>query len=191
MNLEKIGQWVGIAANVGVFAGFLLVAYQLHQNTVSLQSASGYTSNELFASADTAMMGDTAYAAYAQSLTDPASLSPEELMQIWSYSSVTLFSAIVAFDDDQQGVISEARWLAVREIFVSYINHPVGRIIWAAQAEGSEKSEGRPFFDSVQARLDELPPDATQLWFRAMLDDVRALPSEPHPVGGGASASVP
>jgi hypothetical protein len=97
---------------------------------------------------------------------------------MWAYSSVTMFSAIVAFDDYQQGVISETQWLAVREIFVSYINHPVGRIIWAAQADASEAAGNGAFFESVQERLDEIPPDATQLWFHAMLEEIRALPSE-------------
>lgn len=181
MNLEKLGQWVGVVANVGVFAGFLVVAYQLHQNTISLQSTSAYTSNQLFASSDMSMMGDTTYAAFAHSLIDPASLSPEELAQMWGYSSVTMFSAAVAFDDYRQGVISEARWLAVREIFVSYINHPIGRIIWAAQAEASEDARNGGFYDSVQERLDEISPNATQHWFRDMLEDVRALPAEHDP----------
>lgn len=93
MNLEKLGQWMGVIANVGVFAGFLLVAYQLHQNTISLQSTSAYASNQLFASSDMSMMGDTTYAAFAHSLTDPAGLSPEEMAQMWASSSVTMFSA--------------------------------------------------------------------------------------------------
>ncbi|MGD2047173.1 MAG: hypothetical protein PVH96_13250, partial [Gemmatimonadota bacterium] len=153
MNLEKLGQWVAILANVGVFAGFVLVAYQLHQNTISLQSNSAYTSNQLFASSDMSMMGDTTYAAFAHALTDPPSLSPEELAQMWAYSSVTMFSAVVAFDDHEQGVISEPHWLAARDTFVSYINHPIGRIIWAAQADALETAGNRAFFESVQERL--------------------------------------
>lgn len=178
MNLEKLGQWVGVVANVGVFAGFLLVAYQLHQNTMSLQSTSVSTANQLFANSDTAMMGDTTYAAFAHALIDPAHLSPEEVAQMWAYSSVTLFSANVAFDDYRQGIISEDRWNAIRDVFVTYINHPVGRIIWNTQAQGFAASEDRGFFESVQKRLDEVPPNTTQHWFREMIEEVRALPAE-------------
>ncbi len=109
MNLEKLGHWVGIVANLGVFAGFLLVAYQLHQNTIGLQSNAAYNSNELLANSDTALMGDTGYAAMAKSMTDPKSLSPDELMQMWAYLSLTTFSATLAFEDYNQGIISEAR----------------------------------------------------------------------------------
>ena len=181
MNLEKLGQWVGIVANVGVFAGFLLVAYQLHQNTVGLQSTSVSNSSQLFASADLSMMGDTTYAAFAHALTDPASMSPEELAQMWAYFSVSLFSANVAYDDYRQGIISEDRWLGIRDTFVSYINHPVGRIIWAAQADSFAESANRDFFETVQARLDASPPDVTQAWFLEMLAQLRALPTRAAP----------
>lgn len=55
------------------------------------------------------MMGDTGYAAMAKSMTDPKSLSPDELMQMWAYLSLTSFSATLAFGDYNQGIISEAR----------------------------------------------------------------------------------
>jgi hypothetical protein len=187
MNLEKLGQWIGIVANVGVFAGFLLVAYQLHQNTLSLQSTSVYTSNQLFASSDMSMMGDTSYAAFAHALTDPARISPEELAQMWGYVSVTMFSASVAFDDYRQGIISQDRWLGIRETFVSYINHPIGRIIWTAQGAGFQSSPNRPFFEAIQQRLDEIPPNATQGWFRDMLEQARALPVETTPTSARAA----
>jgi hypothetical protein len=190
MNLEKLGQWMGIFANLGVFAGFLLVAYQLHQTTVGLQSSSVSTSNQIFADSDMAMMGDSTFEAFAHSLTDPASLTPAELTQLWGYSSVTMFSANVAFDDYRQGIISEDRWEAVRDTYISYINHPVGRIIWAEQSKAFVNSNNHAFFDSVQERLDAVRPNETLMVFRAMRKAIRALPSEDGSVAGSAPSAA-
>lgn len=182
MNLEKLGQWMVVLANIGVFAGFLLVAYQLHQNTISLQSTSVYTSSQLFANSDMAMMGDTTYEAFARSLTDPTHLSPGELAQMWGYFSVTMFSANVAFEDYRQGIISEERWLGIRDVFVSYINHPIGPIIWRTQFDAEENPRNGAFYTSVQEGLDAATMNGTQQWFRAMLEEARALPAEDAPL---------
>jgi hypothetical protein len=113
--------------------------------------------------------------AFAHSLTDPSSLSPEEMTQMWGR---TLFSANVAFDDYRQGIISEDRWYRIRGIFVSYVNHPIGRIIWKGEADAAGIDGDRAFYESVQERLDEIPPNATQIWFVEMLEEVRALSVE-------------
>ena len=48
-------------------------------------------------------------------------------------------------------------------------------------------SADRDFIATVQARLDETPPDATQTWFLDMLARVRALPA---PTGAGQASAV-
>jgi len=59
MSLERVSHWIGLLANVGVFVGFLLVAYQLHLNTQSLQASSIEKTHDLLSNAKIALMGDT------------------------------------------------------------------------------------------------------------------------------------
>ena len=111
MNLDRIGQWVGILANVGVLVGFVLVAYQLQLNTTALQTTSKHKTNELFSNAEMALMGDTGNAAYAHALLDPESITPEEMVQNWSYFSLSFYAASQVYFDFQDGLVSEERWL--------------------------------------------------------------------------------
>ena len=130
MNTDRIASWISIIANIGVFVGFLLVAYQLQLNTKALATTGSHKSSELFSNAEMALMGDTGSSALAKALLHPALISDEELMQVWSYFSLGFLAASQAFEDYQSGVISEERWLFVADLYISYINHPVGLLYW-------------------------------------------------------------
>lgn len=174
MNYERVTQWTSLAANVGVFLGFLMLAYQIHQQSAALASTSNQQSYQLFASGEEALMGDTGFAAYAKAMDSPESLSPEELVQVWTYLTVATYTALQVFEDYRQGVVSKETWLYAREIFVGYINHPVGLIVWEAYAKFPH-AEAQRFIAAIQERLDEVPRNAAQQQFRYFLGEVAKI----------------
>ena len=119
MNIDRVGQWVGIVANVGVLLGFILVAYQLQLNTTALQTTSKHKTNELLSNAEMALMGDTGNAAFAHALLDPESVTPEEMVQIWSYFSLSFLSVSQVFFDYRDGLVSEERWQYAADLYIS------------------------------------------------------------------------
>jgi hypothetical protein len=176
MNLERINQWVAILANLGVFAGFVLVAYQLQQNSQALVSASSHTTAELFSNGDIAMIGDTGYVAFAKALDEPQNITRDELVQLWSYLSLSAFSASQVYDDYRQGIIPESEWIAARELFISYFNHSVGRLWWKlTMADTYAESSTVAMVASVEEGLAQVPKNLTQQQFRRWHEAVSRL----------------
>jgi len=174
MNLERINHWVGLLANVGVFVGFVLVAYQLHLNTQGLQASSIETTHDILSNAEMALMGDTGYDAYAKSILNPADLSPGELMQVWTYQSMAYIAAFQSFIDFREGRVSEETWINQREVFISHFNYPLGRIWWE-EAQSASEPETVVFFESVNESLRTQPPNQTSTWFTNMLKRAQGL----------------
>ena len=170
-----MSQWISLVANVGVFVGFILIAYQIQQNNTTLLTSSVHNSNELFSNSELALMGDTGYAALTKALDDPGGISKEELMQVWSYLSVANYSAVQVYDDYKLGVISKERWLIARDTYISYINHPVGLIWWKSMGSAFENTGNRAYFDAIEEGLSQTPENLTQIQFRSMLNEIKEL----------------
>lgn len=179
MNLERLAQWVGVIANIGVLLGFLAIAFQLRLSWDSMQQASNQQFSTLATNAEVALMGDTGYAAYAKSIMNPSELTPEELVQFWTYLSIAQLNAQQAYIDFTEGRISEKAWLYSRNYFVGYFNYPMGRIWYEETARAAEGTELSKFFDSVQEELDASPPNLTSVWFKKMYERARQLEKQP------------
>ncbi len=179
MKFDKLSQWISVIANVGVFLGFVIIAYQLQLNTVSLKASSINQASNLSQNAEIALMGDTGYAAVAKSILTPSELSPAELMQVWSYFSMANYSASQAHNDFQEGLVTEEDWNYSRDIFISYINFPIGRVWWDSHRRAYTDTKMMGFIDAVQERLDETPKDLTQKQFVEMIDAAKKLGDAP------------
>ena len=103
MNTERIGQWIGILANIGVLLGFLVIAYQLQLNRVGMRQAANQQTSSLAVSAEVGLMGDTGYAAYAKSIVNPSDLSDDEIVQFWTYMSIAQLNAQHSYIDYKEG----------------------------------------------------------------------------------------
>ena len=165
MIVDRISQWVGVLANIGVLLGFLVIAYQLQLNRDSMQQASNQQSSSLGTSAEVALMGDTGYAAYAKSIVSPSELTHEELVQFWTYMSIAQLNAQQAFIDYSEGRISKQGWFSARDTFVFYFNYPMGRVWFEESKRVAEGTELSAFYESAQEALDRVPIDQTSKWF--------------------------
>ena len=47
MNLEKLNQWLVLAANIGVLGGIIFLAYEIRQNTSQMRTEASHSVTEL------------------------------------------------------------------------------------------------------------------------------------------------
>ena len=93
-----------------------------------MQQASNLQSSSVVTSAEGALIGDSGYAAYAKSITDPSELTPEKIVQFWTYMSIAQTNAQQAFGEYTEGGVSQQTWLTARDNFIFYFNYPMERV---------------------------------------------------------------
>lgn len=173
--MERAAQWIAIFANVGVLLGFLAIAYQLQLNRESMRQASNLQSSVVATTAEAALMGDTGYAAYAKSISNPSDLTPAEIVQFWTYMSIAQNNALQAFVEYREGRISEQDWLYARDLFIFYFNYPMGRVWFDATKNAAEGTKLSEFWESTSARLESVPENQTGNWFLEMYEGAKSL----------------
>lgn len=108
MKKVDMGQWIGVIANLGVIAGIVLLAYELHQNSeaVSLQAAQAYValSQEL----DFRLAEDSALTAAL--LAPPESRSEVETFQYERFLFGTLRTWENGYYLNQRGALDDELW---------------------------------------------------------------------------------
>jgi hypothetical protein len=108
-------------------------------------------------------------------------LTPEEVMQIWSYYSLGFHAASQAYADYKQGIISAQRWHYSADIYINMINHPVGLAYWNTSKDGYLGPLMDEFVVALQSRIDAMPRDLTRDQFRAVVDAVQGMGAQPEP----------
>ena len=170
MNFEKIRAGVSTAADVGVFIGFMMVAFQLQQNTVALDVQTKAAMASTYSAAETALIGDEGSTAYALSLTNPAEMSDSQIIQVWAYYGASIQASVTAFQAYQQGVVSRADYLGeVQSLASEYFSTPFSRILWKHSKGGFPPEFGNDV-DQAMSRL-----DGPFLAFESIRRDLAAL----------------
>ena len=82
MKLDRLNQWLSLVANIGVIAGFILVAYQLNLNTESIRLRNAMDLNRDTSAAEIAYMGEATHVALANAIFRPADMTDEQMGQV-------------------------------------------------------------------------------------------------------------
>ena len=94
MNLDQVNKWLTLVANLGVLAGFVLLAMQLNQNTTAIRSQNAAEVTKVAAGAELAAIGDTGYVALTRAMLRPAEMSDEQVLHLWYYVDNVITSAV-------------------------------------------------------------------------------------------------
>ena len=172
---SRLGERIALLANIGVFLGFLAVAWQLGLTRLALEASSSQASQQLFAAAEQSFMGEDAYRTFSKALLEPENITPAEMMQVWAYMSVGQSAAWQTWQDYQNGSVSQASWEFARDSFIAYIAHPVGEVWWHAFDDPNNAAGYQAFRDAIDTRARELPPNLAQQQFRHMIERVGQL----------------
>jgi hypothetical protein len=130
MNFEKVRAGISTVADVGVFIGFIMVAFQLQQNTVALELQAKAASSSAFSASETTMIGDEGAIAFALSITDPAAMTDSQIIEVWTFHAASMQPAVSAFQAYKQNVLSRTDYLEQIDAAADYITTPFARTWW-------------------------------------------------------------
>src|SRR5262245_45469833 len=110
MTLDRLNHWLTLLANVGVVAGLVLVAAQLHQNTEAIRVQAASSLSSRLSEADAIFVGDTIHLVMEKAIYHPNELTPAEMAQMWSYVDMYFAAAQDTWQAYQAGNADEAAW---------------------------------------------------------------------------------
>jgi hypothetical protein len=131
-KLETITTWLTLLSNIGVVAGFVLIAFQLQQNTKALQVQGAALSSNANIAAESALMGENVASAFAQAYREPRNLTDEQLMQVQGYLTTSFNAIQQTYFNYNSGIASEEEWLTSKRYAVEQLRWSVGRAYWNA-----------------------------------------------------------
>ena len=138
MNFDRINQWLSLVANLGVVAGFVMVAFQLQQNTEAVRLQADAVSSGANVAAESAFMGENVAEAYAVARQSPEQLTDAQMLQVNGYLLTSLTSIQYTYRQYVRGVVPDDEWVAAVAFAVAQLNWPFGRAVW---------STNEPWFD--------------------------------------------
>ena len=151
MNFDRVNQWLSLVANLGVVAGFVMVAFQLQQNTEAVRLQADAVTSGANVAAESAFMGENVAEAYAIAWQSPEQLTDAQMLQISGYLNTSLASIQYSYLQYVRGLLSDDEWADMEAFAVAQINWPFGRAHWLAN---------KPWFN----------PDFTATINQALLD---------------------
>jgi hypothetical protein len=171
MIFDDVNKWLVALANIGVLAGFMLVAYQLNLNTeaIRLQVTVGMTQQQN--AGELAFMGETTHEAFSIAMLDPAALTDAQIGQMWAYLGVGLNSNQNLWRAYETGFINEEELDGIMALNIpNYLSSEFGLIYWKAVIQNYPSA----FVNNVDAVIAN-NPDALEEQYRVMLEGVRNL----------------
>jgi len=130
MNFEQVRAGISTMADVGVFIGFIMVAFQLQQNTVALELQTTTAISSAFSASETTMIGDTGASAMALSMTNPASMTDSQIIEVWTFLAASMQPAVSAFHAYKRNAIDRPSYLEQIDAGADYITTPFARTWW-------------------------------------------------------------
>jgi hypothetical protein len=162
LNLEKLTPWLTIAANVGLLAGMVLVAYEINQNSqlarITLVNEGNIANNQFW----TVLMGEAPGNAIAMSVECPEAMTYSDFMVMDVFLFIGMNYLYRNFELAQEGIFTEEDWQELVESYTGYyLGSQFGQAWW--------DEEGRNFFadefvNHVDMQLEGTARDSHSYW---------------------------
>jgi len=164
VELERLNRWLSLAANLGLLAGLILVAYEINQNSqlarAQLVNEGNLATNELWAH----LMGENPVESIAKSIEEPTSMSYGEFMAVDAALYTSLNLSYRNYQLAQEGVFEETDWKQSVEAYAAwFLANPFGRAWWDVEAREFFAPE---FSAYVDAQLDQPGARDSEAYFR-------------------------
>jgi hypothetical protein len=82
LNTDKVNKWLVLGANVGVLVGLILVAFELHQSTVTTRAEMISDFQDRWVAMDMSWQEAEFAAAWAKAIENPEELTTAEMIQL-------------------------------------------------------------------------------------------------------------
>ncbi len=131
MKAGKISEWLQVIGSFGVFAGLILVALQIQQNTVLVRAELRSNASDAWISIDASKQSENFASVLAKSIVNPQELTAAEILELDGY----LFTYIDQLDRDHDlynlGVFDTPPEALVRGSLSDYFGNEFARAWWA------------------------------------------------------------
>ena len=116
-----------LITNIGIVAGFVLVALQLQQNTKAIQIDAREREGSMAIIGEIALMGETLPVAYSKAQLNPEELTDSEIQQVSGYLATKSYAVVQAYDSYKLGLFSRDEWERSKLSYVTEYNYPFAR----------------------------------------------------------------
>lgn len=150
--MEKLNQWMTLAANVGVLIGIVFLAYEVRQNTEAVHAQ---TREAILSAAQTELQAVRNDPNLIDSIVREGPLTVDEQVKLYTWLVSILKIREFSWLQRKSGVIDDAQWRSELAVTQAILQAPRVRLWWDKVGHKTVSSEFREFVDSAIA---ELPP---------------------------------
>ncbi len=173
MKDGKLSNWVQVAANVGIFAGLVLVALEMQQNSELLrlqlvkEEANNYIASEF------SIAGEKYPEVFQKMLSDPENLSLSEMRvlesKLWGHNVQRWLGTYRLYES---GLVNESEWKALVNTDVRFaFGNSYSRAWWEVLSAGDILP--KEFVEYVDARMVETSDNYTAEFFDSVQKQLR------------------
>ena len=150
--MDKLNQWMTLAANVGVLIGIFFLAYEIRQNTDAVHAQ---TREAILAAGQAELQAVRDDPNLIDSIVREGPLTVDEQVKLYTWLVSALKVREFSWLQRESGVIDEAQWKSELAITQAILRAPRVRSWWDKVGHKTVSDEFREFVDSA---IRELPP---------------------------------
>ena len=152
--IDKLNQWLTLAANVGVLIGIGFLAYEIRQNTDSIHSQTRAT---LFAGAQEELWKNMEYPDVTINIVDSAKeITLEERVRLDAWLTAAMRAKEYSWTEYQNGNVDEYHWRNDLEVVRIILSSKRTQHWWTSIARSTFRPD---FADVVDDALSNLAPN--------------------------------
>lgn len=153
MNISKVDAWLGLAGNVAIFVGLILLAVEIRDNTSTVRQQERGAKLEREHELLLAAAGDDLGASYVKLLYRASEATPEEILDVSYLFTIRLTNLARTYHAFRAGLVTAEDWELEVFIVPLFLNTAIGKVMW-----DELKPEYTPdFVDRVDRAMAESP----------------------------------
>jgi len=154
--MDKLNQWLGLVANIGVLIGVFVVVYELRQNTSVSAAQAAFEVNALVDASYRARAQDPRLARLVEDgHNSPDALEDLERLQFYAWLRADINATETVWFYYKNGQIAEEDFGGFRNAICSRLTTPGGKLYWKEEAlffaEGFRESVNVWCFKDISA----------------------------------------
>ncbi|NIO42442.1 MAG: hypothetical protein GTO41_21200 [Burkholderiales bacterium] len=153
MNISKVDAWFGLAGNIAILLGLVLLAVEIRDNTSAVRQQERGAKLEREHELLMAAAGNNLGASYVKLLYQTSEATPEEILDVAYLFTIRLTNLAGTYHAFRAGLVTEEDWELEVFIVPAFLNTAIGKVMW-----DELKAEYVPdFVDRVDRAIAESP----------------------------------
>ena len=150
--MDRLNQWMTLAANIGVLIGIVFLAYEIRQNTDAVHAQ---TREAIMAAAQGELQAVRADPNLIDSIVREGPLTADEQVKLYTWLVSVLKIREFSWLQRESGIIDDVQWKSELAVTRAIVQAPRVRLWWERVGHKTVSDEFREFVD---AAIEELPP---------------------------------